>query len=289
MKKTETTFIINNHSGTATKNKLPEWIKSCVSTERFDVKDIIFTAHAGHAQELAKKAVAQKRHLVVAVGGDGTVNEIANELIDTNTALAIIPMGSGNGLARHLRIPLKPKKALQHLNTARFDFIDTAFLNDRPFWCTAGGGFDAVVTAAFNQKSGRGFWSYARCALVEWFRYKAPNWSFHFGQKEKVFMLTIANASQFGNNAHISPLSNIQDGMLELCVLKDFPFWQLPILLFRTFTRTIHRSPYMKVIEGTHFSMQSAHPVPVHIDGEPIGKHHQLDISISPISLKVLV
>ncbi len=242
----------------------------------------IMTQAPGHATELASGAVAsQQWDTVVAVGGDGTVNEVARGLLHSSVALGIVPMGSGNGLARHLGIPLSPAAALNHLFTSRSSLIDSATLNGQPFFCVAGLGFEAYVSQLFGQQPRRGLDTYLRVSMQAYLDY-LPQRIRTNGREEEVFSLSFANAGQFGNNAWVAPHADLTDGRLDICTVLPFPKWYGTALTFQLFTKSLKTSTYVSYQSLSEITVETERPALVHYDGEP----WQLD---SPrIEVKVL-
>ncbi len=279
-------FIMNPKSGTTTsaqKNK----IKLLVS--KLPNAQLIFTEYPGHATEIAQKAVKEGMEKVIAVGGDGTVNEVARGLMGSETALGIVPIGSGNGLARHLKIPLKMDKAIQFAVNQPSKLMDVCFLNDIPFFCTAGVGFDALVAHEFAKQDSRGLKTYARMALKSFRTYKSESYLFNNQFDKTAFAITFANATQYGNNAMISPKSKIDDGQIEMVVLKPFPFGATPIIGVRLFRGTLPNSRYIEMKSDNSFNLKSSKNFLIHFDGEPMTLNtNELEISIKNKYLKVI-
>jgi diacylglycerol kinase (ATP) len=252
---------------------------------------IVYTEYAQHATELALQAVKDRVKIVAAVGGDGTVNEVAKALIRTDTSLAIIPVGSGNGLARHLGIPTGVVNALRALNRAQPAVIDTALMNGRPFLAIAGVGFDAHVAEKFASFGKRGLFSYCQVVLKEFSRYHPRCYRMAIDGNRmirKAFILTCANGSQYGNDCIIAPQARMDDGFLDLVVISDVPFYAIPEFLYRLRQGTLHRwrgceTHRFKKLVIEHPSMQ------VHLDGEPLDNEKRLEIEVQPASLKILV
>lgn len=281
----KTLFIINPIAGVKKKKNIPELIKIHLDQHLFDVQ-IVFTEYAGHGKILAKEAT--KTHdIVVAVGGDGTINEIASSLIHSKTSLGIIPMGSGNGLARHLQIPLETVKAIQFLNLQKEQIIDTCTLNDNAFFCTAGVGFDGYIGDVFAKQNSRGFWTYLKCTIREFFAYTPKSYSFE-NKKITATLITVANANQFGNNVFISPFSDIQDGKFEICILKPFPMWSILGLGIKLFTKNINNSKYYDYTSRNEIIIDNPSNEFVHLDGEPIGQIKKIHIKNFPKSLQII-
>lgn len=251
--------------------------------------EAVMTTHAGHATELATAAVARGVNRILAIGGDGTINETAQALRRTSTALGIVPIGSGNGLARHLGIPLNPLKAVERALTGRPVVIDSAEINEHPFFCTAGLGFEAYVAHVFAQQPVRGLPTYVRTAFQAFMGYKPQSFRID-GQPKELFSLTFANAGQFGNNAWMAPKANIADGRLEQCEIRPFPMQAAGMITWRLFNKTLDQSAYWRGRSITQATVQAEGPLQIHADGEPLtvpgGK---VTVRIVPGSLLVLL
>ncbi len=283
-------FIVNPVSGVRDKAGLPSLIETCLSDKNLPYR-IEYTDYPGHASELAKEAKANGYKYVVAAGGDGTINEVASELIGSSTALGIIPFGSGNGLARHLKIPLKARRAIENISSLRVQCIDTCKFNDSPFFCTAGLGFDAIVSHEFAKKERRGFWTYILTSLRQLKKYQPKIYNIRTNDHEietEAFSITFANAAQFGNNAYISPKSSIIDGQLELCIIKPFPKWLFFILAFRLFTKLLISTKYTRYVSCKHITISLKNKELAHIDGEPMDGVNQVQVNILPESLRII-
>ena len=280
-------YIINPHSGASNKDRF----LSIISLLKTDPKHVIWeTTEPLEAVEFAKKAIQQNATKIIAVGGDGTINEVASVLVDSTIPLGIIPVGSGNGLARHLKLPLNYKKAFQKVLVGASIKIDVGYINNKPFFCTAGIGFDAAVAHRFAASKGRGLINYMKATLFTLFKYQPIQVSVNKGVFEKVFSLSIANANQFGNDAFISPFSNIQDGQLELVKIGLLNKLEAGILAVRLFKKNIHHSKNVHFQACAHASIHYAKNAPIHIDGENLLTDNELlKISISPLALTVIV
>jgi YegS/Rv2252/BmrU family lipid kinase len=285
-------FLINPISGTKKKDDLPGKILALVDSSKFE-PEVYFTQFKGDATGVVKQKLQEGIRRFVAVGGDGTVNEIAKALVDTEGILGIIPIGSGNGLARHLRIPLNLEKSMELINAGRFESIDYGRINDQPFFCTCGVGFDAHIGYKFAEAADRGFMTYVKTTLKEFFTYKPKKYSLRINGEQKLktraFLITIANASQYGNNAYISPNSDIQDGQLEICILSPFRVYRSIGLGIRLFTRTMDRSPKMTTIQAESVTLKRKKRGVVHFDGEPCEMGKKLRINIVPKGLRVII
>jgi len=280
-------YIINPHSGASNKDRF----LSIISLLKTDPKHVIWeTTEPLEAVEFAKKAIQQNATKIIAVGGDGTINEVASVLVNKTIPLGIIPVGSGNGLARHLNIPLNYKKAFQKALVGATIKIDVGHINNKPFFCTAGVGFDAAVAHRFANSKGRGLLNYIKATIITLFKYKPIQVSINNAPVEKIFSLSIANANQFGNNAFISPFSNIQDGQFELVKISILNKLQAGIIAVRLFKKSIHHSNDVHIIACKTASIYYAKNAPIHIDGENLVTDNELlNITISPLALNVIV
>ncbi len=289
--KEKISFIINPISGTRKKDSWPGIIRRVIDENRFDI-DIFFTERSGHASELARQQVEAEVPYIVAVGGDGTVNEVAGALRDTDAAMGIVPCGSGNGLARHLDIPLNLTDALKLINTAKTIGIDYGTVNGKPFFCTFGAGFDAHISNAFAQSKKRGFMTYVSIIAGEFLSYRSRKYKIKIDGdkfKTRAMMVTIANSAQYGNNGYIAPYADITDGLLDVCVLRPFPKLFAPHLAYRLLRKTIHKSRYYQMIKGEEIIIKRKRKGNVHLDGEPDMMGKKLKVTIVPQGLKVLV
>lgn len=283
-------FIVNPISGGFNKVFMPSLIDRHLNHQKFDAK-IIYTLYHGHAVELAKEAVAGDTDIVVAVGGDGTINEVAGALESSNKIMGIVPCGSGNGLARTLGIPLDNAQSISRINCLNATAIDVGVLNDKKFFNMAGMGFDAHISAHFATSVKRGFLGYIKSTLKEVSAYKAQKYTIVIDGKEmekEAFMLSLANSSQYGNNAHISATASTQDGLLDICIIKPFPLSLFPLLGLRMFTKTTGTSKYVEIIKASDFKIYRSSEGPVHVDGEPLLMGKQLSISVKPLALKII-
>ena len=251
--------------------------------------DAVLTTHPGHATELAADAVRRGVNRVLAIGGDGTINETAQALRRSATALGIVPIGSGNGLARHLGIPLNPMKAIERALSGRPVVIDSGEINEHPFFCTAGLGFEAFVAHAFAQQPIRGLPTYIRTAFRAFWDYKPQSFVLD-GQQRELFSMTFANAGQFGNNAWMAPQANIADGKLEQCEIRPFPAQAVGMLTWQLFNKRLHQSSYWRGHAITNATVQADSPLLIHADGEPLTlPTGRAEVRVLPGSLLVLL
>ncbi|WP_243349418.1 diacylglycerol/lipid kinase family protein [Parabacteroides sp. FAFU027] len=283
--------IINPRSGIRLKPNIARLTRSVLDKERFDI-NISMTEYAGHATELAKQAIADGMKYVIVAGGDGTINEVAKALIHSEVAMGIIPIGSGNGLARHIGIPLVIREALQIVNNEKVENIDYCEANGHLFFTTCGVGFDARVSYKFSKGKHRGGINYLRSMMTEYLNYKPETYELVFEdekRKEKAFLITCANASQYGNNAFIAPQADLKDGMMDVAILKPFtPLDILPISL-QLFTKKIDSNSKIEIIETPQLTIHREKAGEIHLDGEPMWMDKTIVIKTIPAGLKVLV
>ena len=230
--------------------------------------------------------------MAVAVGGDGTINFVAKDAMKHNIPVGIIPLGSGNGLARHLGIPLKTTEAIKNIASGKEMIIDTGIINNTMFICTTGAGFDALIGNLFSESTERGFFTYAKMTLQQLLSYKPKEYTISFDDKvlkRKAFILALANVNQYGNDTFIAPQANLQDGLLDICILKPFNAFQFPMLGIRIFNRTITKSPLYEYYKAKKVEITFEGNDPVHFDGEPMLMGNKLNIEVRPASLKVIV
>jgi YegS/Rv2252/BmrU family lipid kinase len=283
-------FVINPISGTGSKNSIPDLIHSDLDTALFEPQ-ILFTESRFHGRDLANGFAEAGYYAVVAVGGDGTVNEVARSLIHTDTALGIIPIGSGNGLARHLNIPLNVKKAIETINHAEVIQMDYGIVNSNPFFCTCGTGFDAYVSTEFAKGKERGIMAYIEKMITGYFNYKSQEYHLtgeDIDLKSKAFVMTFANASQWGNNAYIAPQASVQDGMMDISILSNFPVIAIPSLAIQLLTKTIDKDFFMTTLRTKEVVLHRDAPGPFHFDGEPYDEGTEIRVKMVADGLKVL-
>ncbi|MDL2310245.1 diacylglycerol kinase family lipid kinase [Parabacteroides sp. OttesenSCG-928-B22] len=281
--------IINPISGVGSKRKIPKMIEEAFASEDCSV-EITFTEYAGHASELTKRAVEAGVHTILAVGGDGTVNEVAGSMLHSDAILGIIPKGSGNGLARELFIPMDVKKALEVVVKGHVSTIDSCSANGRVFFTTCGVGFDAAVSENFAHEKHRGSVTYVKTAIEEYLSYKPEEYELSIDSitlAEKAFLVACANASQYGNNAFIAPNADIEDGKMDITILSPFTPLDIGPLAIQLFTKQIDRNSKIKIIKGKEVIITRKKPGIMHIDGEPIQAEAEIQITMDPHSLKV--
>lgn len=282
-------LIINPISGTHSKEGLDQRITDILNNQGFDVYTE-FTRGPGDATTLARRAVAEGYDGVLACGGDGTVNETARAMINTGVAMGIIPAGSGNGLARHIGIPIDPIASLDVIAERRVVDCDFGSVNGTPFFCTFGMGFDAAVSDRFASSGQRGKMTYVRSAFEEFIRYKPQSYRIEVDGEEiaqDAFLVAVCNASQYGNNAYIAPTASITDGLLDIIVIRKMSKAAVFLLGMDLMAGTlgdnrgvIRRSVRRAVIER-------AVDGPAHLDGEPFSIGRRIEVECHPGKLRL--
>lgn len=285
-------FIVNPVSGRKREVDIGSFIKQNIDSARFQY-EIKFTQRRGHASELSKDAVQRKFDIIVAVGGDGTINEVAIALIGKKPVLGIIPRGSGNGLARHLGIPRSLLKALQLINQSHFTKIDTATLNGKPFISIAGVGFDALVAKEFAASERRGLAGYINIITRHFLNYKPKKYTLIFdeGQKitERAFFIAFANSNQFGYNTTIAPNARLNDGKLDICIVKKTQLVEVPIVANLLFLKRIDLASNVTIIQSKGLVVKQKKKRLVNIDGEAIKMDKKIRVEINPLSLRIII
>jgi YegS/Rv2252/BmrU family lipid kinase len=284
-------FIINPISGGRDKKKIPGLIEKHLDKNLFDYR-ISFTEKVEHGFMLAKAAVKDQYEIIVAVGGDGTVNEIAKAIINSKIVLGIIPFGSGNGLARSLKIPLNIIDAIKNINTLNIDTIDSASFNNHFFFNVAGSGFDAHISQSFAHNKIRGLVGYIKTTFKELRNYIPQEYKLNLDGKvylRKAFIVSIANSSQYGNDAHIAPRADVKDGWLDIVVVKPISWYKIPFLATRMFTKTAESSKYVEMFKAKKIYIEREYDAAIHLDGEPRMEQKNLAIEIIPLSVNIIV
>lgn len=291
-------FLLNPKSGTTRKEPLITALHEQLRFESRLQYEICYTSYAGEGRKLAAQAAQEGYFAVVAIGGDGTVNEVASSLLETNTALGIIPTGSGNGLARHLKIPLPPARAAAYLLSAQKRAIDAGAVRIgnliHYFFCTAGLGFDAHISQLFAQNPHkRGLKKYARLVWQEFATYKPQTYQVWLedqseARQVEAFMLTFANAGQFGNDFYLSPKANIDDGKLDFCHLSKPSTWEAYALAWQAWRKKTHKNPRLHISHLQKARICSETPQPLHLDGDFIANIKEIEVEVLPQKLIVL-
>ncbi|MCB2207939.1 MAG: diacylglycerol kinase family lipid kinase [Bacteroidetes bacterium] len=284
-------FIVNPISGGKSSKKIPEQIRKGIDTNKYDFH-IKYTEHEGHATTIANEAVIAGIDIIVAVGGDGTMNEVASSLIHSQSILGIIPIGSGNGLARHLRIPLSASKAIQLINKGHFQFIDTAAVNNKPFISIAGVGYDALIARKFRASKKRGFSSYLQIIAGSFLTYKPKKYKVSANGKTlitRALFISFANSNQFGYNAQIAPKARLNDGLLDICIAQKPSLFEMPLIANLVLLKMIDKSPYVNIMPAKEVIIERKKGKYVNIDGEALKMDKKLNVKVVPSSLKIII
>lgn len=285
-------FIINPIAGTGKNRNVVQAIDKHIDRNRFDYS-IVFTEKKGDGTLMAREAALKGADMAVAVGGDGTVNEVACGLAGTSCALGIIPCGSGNGLSRHLGISMNRILAVKSLNTGNVMEMDYCTLDGRPFFCTCGVGFDALVSMRFSTSGRRGALTYIEKALGEWLKYKPVDYELETDEgvkmKQKAMLITCANANQWGNEARIAPHASLCDGFMDVTIIEPFTAVEVGPLALHLMSGTMNWSPRTKIFRCRRLHIRRREDGPAHYDGDPVMMGRELDIELIPAGVKVMV
>lgn len=285
-------FIINPKSGPRRNIDLESIIDDNIDKDQFEY-EITYTEFQGHGVLLALEAVQLEYYGVVAVGGDGSIHEVAQSLVNTSLVLGIIALGSGNGLARSMQISLDPAKAIQIINENNIESIDVGKVENNYFFSNLGVGFDATVSKAFANSSTRGLSTYTKIVAQKLNSYEVKEWELTFDDqilKVNAFLLNVANAPQFGYNFKIAPKAELQDGLLDIVVVHSFPFYWAPIVAAQAFLGNLQDNKYVDIYQSKHLSIYHKDLNSYQLDGDVFqSKSNKIDIKIVPKSLKVFI
>lgn len=292
MTKKRIAFIVNPISGTCNKDVVPALIGKHIDATLFDTT-VAFTKYAGHASELASDYVTQGYDIVVAVGGDGTINEVARSLVETSTALGIVPCGSGNGLARHLMLPMNFGGALDVINMAEIHDLDYGIINGHPFFCTCGMGFDAFISKKFAEAGKRGPLTYIENVLKEGLSYRPETYELVLDgdveQTYKAFLISVANASQYGNDAYIAPQASMSDGLLDVVIIQPFDILEAPQVGIDLLNKTLNKSSKIKCYKAKDIVIKRSGSGVIHYDGDPVEASAELHITLRNKGIKMVI
>lgn len=284
-------FIMNPISGTTSKDRIPHLIETTLDQDLYEY-NILMTERAGHASELAVSARDEGIDIVVAVGGDGTVNEVARSIVHSDTALGIIPCGSGNGLARHLMLPMNLKKAIQIINRCEIHDLDYGVINGYPFFCTCGMGFDAFVSMKFAEAGKRGPITYVENVLREGLKYKPETYEIedeNGKMRYKAFLISCANASQYGNNAYIAPQASMSDGLMDVIIMEPFDVLEAPQISIDMFNKTLDKSSKIKTFKCKKLRIHRKEAGVIHFDGDPVMTDKDIEIELKEKGIRIIV
>ncbi len=284
-------FIMNPISGTVKKAGIPKLIEQYLDKDCF-AYTIECTQYAGHATELANKAKNDGADIVVAIGGDGTINEVGRALVQSDTAMGIIPCGSGNGLARHLMLPMDIRKSIEILNMCEIHSLDYGLIDTHPFFCTCGMGFDAFISMKFALAGKRGPVTYLENVLKEGMKYEPETYTIEseeYTVRQRAFLVSCANASQYGNNAYIAPQASMSDGMLDVIIMDPFDILDAPQISIDMFNKTLNKNTKIKTFKTTSLDVKREKPGYIHYDGDPIMAPADINIHIIKKGIKIVV
>ncbi|MDE6023326.1 MAG: diacylglycerol kinase family lipid kinase [Muribaculaceae bacterium] len=283
-------LLINPISGTRDKKGICELAYSRLKAAGIDL-EIAHTQHKGHGAELAKEASAAGKDIVIVAGGDGTVNEVASALMHTGTTLGLIPCGSGNGLARTLGIPMDFDKAIDMIARCKPYAIDCGIVEERPFFCTFGVGFDAVVTEKFACAKRRGKMQYVRSALLEYLNFTPDHYALEIDGEvytEEALLIAVCNASQYGNNAYIAPRASLADGLLDVTVIRNGSTIDQVMAGIGLLSGQIDKNRIIDTFKAKKIRIARRKDGPAQLDGEPLTLGKKINIHCEPGCLKIL-
>ena len=282
-------FVVNPSSGPQKKRNIVDVISKNMSGKT--PFDILVWKDKNNFEEIRKQITSGKYTHVVAVGGDGTVNEVAKNLANTNIILGIIPRGSDNGLARSLGIPQNAIQAIKRVEDGSVKTIDNGLINGKFFSCAAGVGFDAHICQLFANSKTRGLISYIKISLTQFFSYRAKEYTIETNNetlKTKAFLIAFANAGQYGNDFYIAPQAKMDDGLLHMVILKPFNIIGACNLLVKVLSKKAHQAKNIVTLTATNIKIKNLSSEFIHFDGEPGIIENEIEVSINPQSLQVI-
>lgn len=283
-------FIVNPNAGKKISGRIIETIRSEFPDNIY--YQIAVWKDKNHFEEITEQLKTEGYTDAVAVGGDGTVNHVAKTIIGTGITLGIVPIGSGNGLARSLGLSMNLETVIRQIAEGRTATIDSGSVNGRPFLCTSGIGFDAHIGNLFATSVKRGLQSYVKITVSELFRYRAKTYTLRFNGQEiqrKAFLITVANAGQYGNDFYIAPEASMQDGLFHVAILKPFTPFHLPVMMTKILSKRAHRSTKIETYTTNDITILRDNADTIHYDGEPAIEGKEIHYHMNKASLKVLV
>lgn len=282
-------FIVNPSAGTKKARNFHEFVRQNLPKDLYF--EIIQWTNKNNFEEIKQKILSTDYTELVAVGGDGTVNEVARVSMEKGIPTGIIPAGSGNGLARSIGIPMNFDKALKIISDRKTRLIDVGFINDTPFLCTSGVGFDAHIGKLFASRTQRGLLGYIKITLKELFSYKTCEYRISINetaQTEEAFLITFANAGQYGNNFYIAPMAKVDDGLLHVAIVKPFPIFSLPIIFLKIVFLKAHKSRFIKTLTSDKLNIRAVRKTAFHFDGEPGNDAFEFEVNIRKKALEII-
>lgn len=291
MSKKKIWFIVNPVSGIGRQKTVEKLVPELLNKDLYDF-EIKHTQERGHARKIGLEAIEAGIDILVVVGGDGTVSEVASRLVNSNVELGIIPAGSGNGMARALQIPVNTRLAIKTLNKYNIVKIDAGEINGKIFANSSGVGFDAHISNHFLKLKNRGLSSYIRLAAREYFKFISKKYILEVEDKRietYAWVISFANSSQYGNNALIAPNAVVNDKLLDVVIVTRVPLWAIPRMILRLFAGTLDKSPFVETFKAKELKLIMEEPAMVHLDGDPHEMDKELEIKIIPQSIKVIV
>ncbi len=293
MSKQKILFIINPSSGSSftRKHLLGKNILEYLDNNVY-LPEVYYSTSPQNVEEACLKAVASGVETIVAAGGDGSVNLVARTLTGTGTVLGIIPAGSGNGLAHHLKIPLNIREAVNIINRRKTAIIDSVFVNDKSFFSIAGVGFDALVAREYSRSKLRGFLPYFKIVASRYPFYKPKNYELNIDGtriERRALFVVFANSGQFGYNTMIAPNAQLSDGLMDVCIARKVPLIRVPFLVHHLFNGTIDHSEYIEIFKARHVEVKRKRNRRINLDGESVKLTKNLVVKVNPGSLRVII
>ena len=291
MVKKKIQFIVNPISGVGRQKTIEKLVPQFLDLQQFEYQ-ICYTQYAGHATLLAKEICQTDTDIIAVVGGDGSINEVVSGMIGSDKVLALIPTGSGNGLARFLKTPLNIGRDIKLINNLNVKEIDTMSINGKCCVSIAGLGFDALVAKKFSTFHQRGFWGYMKIVGREYFIYKPKEYTLHVNGeifKRKALMISLANSNQFGFETVVAPTADITDGLMDICVIKKVPLGHIIINSIILFAKKIHKTRYVEIIKAAEVIIKRDGEDGINVDGQHLELGKDLHVKMHPRSLKIIL
>lgn len=284
-------FIVNPRSGVERRKEIQDALSQYLDTAAYTY-ELQLTEYAGHGEFLAREAAAAGAFAVVAVGGDGSVNDILRGLKGTSALLGIIPKGSGNGMARTLGIPVSVIAAIKLINRCKTEKIDIGYANDRLFVSNAGVGYDALIAKKFSSSKRRGLLVYSWLVTKYLWLYRDWTWSIRVDGTtltERAFLVNVANGQQFGYDFKIAPDASWTDGLLDVIIIRKFPKMLGAMMSLRLMKGTILKSRYVQRIRGKEIWISNPQLKLMQTDGDAVACTNSIHFRIEEKAQEVIV